>query len=292
MHRRAYFTIVSALMIAFGISNSAVQAQLRDKLQEIIGEAQRTTDRDSDRNRDRGDDQGGQRDRDRDRQPTDNDARLLPPDSDRGGRWYLGVEVEYRDYGAQITRVVLNSPASRAGLEMRDVIVTVNGYQIGRLAGQLYPLDRELELRADRMGRVLLLVLNHRNGQLTPLPVRLTPSEDRPHPIDARTVRGTVNVRRAVTLPREAVLSVNLLDVTDRLRTVVVRQRSYSNLGPLPIPYELVLDAGDIRAGRSYALSAEITVNGLASYRTSERYPVFQRENQGRVDMLLVPARQ
>ncbi len=158
--------------------------------------------------------------------------------------------------------VVRSSPASRAGLEVRDVIVTVGGYQVGRVAGRLYTLDRELELRADRRGNVSLLVLNHRNSQLTPLGVQLATAQQRPDPIDARPLRGTVSTRRGISLAGNATLSVRLLDVTDRRRSVVVRQRSYRDLGPLPLPFELVYTPSDILPDHKYALSAEVTVNG------------------------------
>jgi putative lipoprotein len=243
------------------------------------------------------DEEGGERQRERNLVQRDRDGRLisphlLPPRPDPNRRWYLGVEVEYRDYGAQITRVVQRSPASRAGLEPRDVIVTVGGYQVGRIDNRLYPLDRELEFRADARGRVTFLVQNHRNSQLTPLPVRLEPAERRRDPIDSRQLIGTVDSRRTTSLPANASLEIRLLDVTSRrVPAAVVARRTYRNLGPLPIPFELEYSESDIKAGRKYALEATVTMNGFVAYRSTERKSVLTGQPQGRINIEIEPAR-
>lgn len=236
-----------------------------------------------------------QRDRDRDagdRSSQSTQPRFAPPRPDRPRQWYLGVAVDYRDFGAQVTQVQRRSPAQRAGIEIRDVIVTVNGYQVGRVNGRQYPLDRELELRADRRGQVTLLVQNHRNGQLLPVSVRLEPAERRRDPLESELIIGTVSARRANSLASGAVLRIRLLDVTDRrLPARTVAQRMYQDLGPWPIPFELKYDRGDIDAKRQYALEAEVTVNGFAALRTAERVPVLATGRQGRVDLVVEPVR-
>ena len=218
--------------------------------------------------------------------------RLVPPRPDRpefDARWYLGVEVEYRNYGAVITRVRRSSPAQRAGLEPRDVIVTVRGYQVGHVNHQLYPLERELDLRADRRGNVLLLVQNHRDGTLMSTPVRLEPFRRPLGPPRGAPLIGTVTARGVTRLPRGAVLTVRLVDITDAQPAPIAQQR-YTDLGPLPIPFELDYDADQIEPGRSYALQAAVTINGLPTYHT-QRYRVFQDGAPRRVDMVLESSR-
>lgn len=221
--------------------------------------------------------------------------RLVPPPPDRPdreGRWYLGVEVDYRDYGAVITRVVRQSPAQRAGLEARDVIVTVRGYQVGYVNNRLYPLNRELELRADRRGNVTLLVQNQRNGSLTNIPVRLQPADRPDEPPRVAPLIGTVTSRRMDRLPRGAVLTIRLMDITDpRTALVPIAQRRYDDLGPLPIPFELSYDPDRIVPNHRYALQAAVTVNGLAAFRTRETYEVFGDGPPRRVDMVLESVR-
>ena len=95
------------------------------------------------------------------RQPKLVQPRPGPPE--RFDRWILGVSVSNEDTGALITQVDRDSVAWEAGLERRDQIIAVAGYQVGFVSGHLYPLERELHLRADRRGNVRLLVQNHRN---------------------------------------------------------------------------------------------------------------------------------
>lgn len=88
-------------------------------------------------------------------------------------RLVLGVQVRYLETGARITRVIPNTPAWRFGLETGDVIVAIDGYQIGYVRGRLYDLPSELNARARRMGWVRLLVQNVRNNQLLNVDVHL-----------------------------------------------------------------------------------------------------------------------
>ena len=94
-------------------------------------------------------------------------------------RWSLGVYAYNTSSGVVVTRVVPNSPAARAGLEPRDRIVTVGGYQVGYVQQRFYPLGPELQLRASPRGEVVLLVQNWRNGELTNLDVRMGASSPR-----------------------------------------------------------------------------------------------------------------
>jgi hypothetical protein len=101
------------------------------------------------------------------------------PPFPQSARWWLGVYAYNTSTGVVITRVVPNSPAARVGLEPRDRIVTVEGFQVGYLHRRLYPLGPELQLRADPNGQVRLLVQNWRNGELTTMDVRMLPSRQR-----------------------------------------------------------------------------------------------------------------
>lgn len=274
---------VVAILIVFGLAWSATAQQ-----------------RERDRDRAGDEDQEARGANDRDNGPEDRDtrsmnSRLLPPRPERPERdalWYLGVEVEYTDVGAQLTSVARQSPARRAGLETRDVIVTVDGYQVGRVNGRLYTLDRELELRADRRGNVPLLVQNRRNGQLSVIPVRLELAQRRREPSRVAPLTGTISASRAIQLTRNAVLIVRLVDVTDRrLPPAEIAQRTYRDLGPFPIPFELPYDPDQIEPNHVYALDAQLTVNGFAALRTRERYPVLDNDAQQRVHMTLEPVR-
>jgi len=96
-------------------------------------------------------------------------TRIVPP----AVGWKLGVYAFNTPAGVRVTRVQPGSAAARAGLEPGDVIVTVNGYQIGQVGSRLYPLGNELQRRAGPRGEVLLLVQNVRNRDLVNMNVRL-----------------------------------------------------------------------------------------------------------------------
>ncbi len=219
-------------------------------------------------------------------------SRRLSSQPDHIPYWYLGVEVEYRDHGAQVTRVERHSPAQRSGLELRDVIVTVNGYQVGRVSNRLYPLERELELRADRRGQVRLLVLSGQSGQLSSIGVKLQRAEHQRDPLRSEQIIGTITSRNVSSLDRDATLTIHILDVTDRrLPARTIARRTYRDLGPLPIPFELTYDATHIQSGHRYAIDAEISINGFTAFRTGKHYPVLETERQGRVHVVLEPVR-
>jgi C-terminal processing protease CtpA/Prc len=90
-------------------------------------------------------------------------------------RWMLGVRVQYLNTGARVTQAIPGTPAWRIGLEPRDVIVSIDGYQIGYVNRRFYEISSELNARAGRSGRVRLLVQNCRNSQLMNVDVGLAP---------------------------------------------------------------------------------------------------------------------
>ncbi|MFW6114540.1 MAG: YbaY family lipoprotein [bacterium] len=245
------------------------------------------------------------------RGPNSREERPLPGPTDRGRKdWYLGAEVEYRDHGAEIVDIEQGSPARRAGLGVGDIIVTVDGYQVGQVNGRQYALDRELELRADRRGRVALLVQDRGSRRLVNMPVQLEPAERRRDPIRSESIIGTIHTSRFASVPRRGALTIRLLDVTDQRLTdqrrpdevrssreerlppnQVVSERTYRKLGPFPFPFELIYDGQEIEPDRDYALDADITVNGDTEFSTTEPYPVLERGAQGRVHMVLEPVR-
>ncbi len=104
--------------------------------------------------------------------------KLLAP------RWRLGVYAYNTPTGVVVTGVVPQSGAWRVGLEPRDRIVAVEGFQVGVMGHQLYALGDELQLRARKDGRVKLLVQNCRNDDLLMIDVQLdrTPWFDRKPP--------------------------------------------------------------------------------------------------------------
>jgi len=95
------------------------------------------------------------------------------PNRDHFGGWHLGVFGHYTTTGHLLTQVFPNTPASRAGLEPGDRIITVNGFQVGDVLDRQYPIDFLIQRHASPSGFVRLLVQNRRTLRLHNLDVRL-----------------------------------------------------------------------------------------------------------------------
>jgi uncharacterized lipoprotein YbaY len=271
-----------AWMLLLGLLHAAVAAAQPEQL-----------DRDRNRRTDRNE---PQEDRGRLQRSPDRRPQLVPPrpgPPDRFNQWILGVSVRYDDTGALITHVDRDSAAWDAGLERRDQIVAVDGYQVGYVNRQLYPLERELHLRADRRGNVRLLVQNHRNQRLVNIDVRLRRPRrpaDRERPDRERSglVMGTVDSRVPGPIPRNSVLVIRLIDTTSRITTIrPLAQTTVRDPGPFPVPFELAFDTSQIEAGREYALHATLSVGGIPAQRTREGQVVDLDERAKRYRLML-----
>ena len=113
------------------------------------------------------------------------DPRLVPGVGGRPGfdpddsPVLLGVSGTNTDAGVLVTGVVPGTPAARAGLERGDRVLTVAGMQVGYVntptGRQVYPLGVELARRLGPTGEAVLLVQDHRTGQITTVGVRPVP---------------------------------------------------------------------------------------------------------------------
>lgn len=223
-------------------------------------------------------DDGGLRSRDQ-LDPRAN-QRLLPvtPPPASGQRWKMGIEAEDLDYGTRITHVYNDTPASRAGLEVNDVIVTVNGYQVGMVQGQLFDAGEEFQRRADRRGFVSLLVWNGRDGSLVNRTVRLERNLGGiPRPNRPVALNGRVTYRERIALSRSAVLEVRLVDANARVLPVVLADATFTNIGQSPIPFSLEYEQADVDPNQTYVLEAQIWDRGRMLMATRRPVPAIVR---------------
>ena len=88
-----------------------------------------------------------------------------------------------------------------------------------------------------------------------------------------RTFTGEVTYRERIALPPDAMLSVELADVSlaDAPATLI-GQRKIVPAGQVPIRFEIGFDPKAIRPGRTYALQARITVDGRILFITDTRH--------------------
>lgn len=182
-------------------------------------------------------------------------------------RWRLGVYSTDTEAGVKIVEVVPNSPAFRVGLEPNDTIVTVNGFQVGFVAGEHFDTGKEFDRLADDDGNVLLLVRNQRNGQLVNVPIQL---ESR-----FSSLNGSIGYRERDQLPQDAVCTIELREVSRPNAPPIALSSKTIPIRQIPIPFRLEYDPADIVARRNYFLHATITSGNRQLYTTTQSYQVL-----------------
>jgi len=206
-------------------------------------------------------------------------------------RWRLGVNVQDTNTGSRITDLVINSPAHRAGLEVGDTIVAVNGYQVGLVNGQMYDCGDEFQRRADRRGYVTLLIWNFRDGSLSNRLVHLEPLVAFTAPPVTATFRGEISFRERIAFPRDAVVEVRLVSTGNDPLPVVLADQVITRPNGVPVPYQLSYDPRDLPARGQVILQAEIWVRGRLQWSGSEVIRRPHREGTQRQDLIVSPAR-
>ena len=103
------------------------------------------------------------------------------------------------------------------------------------------------------------------------------------------SVTGTVSYRERIALTPEAVVEVQLLDVSlaDASAKLIARQ-TIKPKRQVPIPFELVYDPADIDERFTYTVRATIRERGRLLFTTDRSYRVLTRGSPNHVDLILV----
>ncbi len=106
------------------------------------------------------------------------------------------------------------------------------------------------------------------------------------------TVSGTVSYRERLALPPDAVLEVQLADVSkqDVAATIVAETSVAAHGRQVPIPFVLPYDPAMIAVNHTYVVRAAIRSDGDLLFTSASHYPVITRGNPAKVDLLLVLA--
>lgn len=101
-----------------------------------------------------------------------------------------------------------------------------------------------------------------------------------PNPGPSR-VSGTVSYRERIALSNNAVVEVELQDVSrqDVAATVIARQVIPTQGQQVPIPFELIYNPVNISDRNTYAVRAQIFVGGRLEWTSTQTYPVITRGN-------------
>jgi putative lipoprotein len=125
---------------------------------------------------------------------------------------------------------------------------------------------------------------------ITPVPVVLPP----PTPLTGatETITGTVTYRQRIALTPEAVVQVELRDVSRQdVEAPLVARRIIEKPGQVPVAFTLDYDSGLIDPRHTYAVSARITDRGQLQFVTDTRFPVITNGAPSTADVVVVPVR-
>ena len=105
----------------------------------------------------------------------------------------------------------------------------------------------------------------------------------------AGVVSGTVAYRERIAMPENALLTMQLQDVSlaDAPAKVIAEQKFTFAGNQVPLPFELHYDSTKIDPKHMYALSARITVNEQLMFMNTTMYRVITQGNPVKADILL-----
>lgn len=104
---------------------------------------------------------------------------------------------------------------------------------------------------------------------------------------DVAEVTGSVAYLQRIALPKEAVVQVQLVDVSlQDAPAVIISEQAYTNR-QVPIKFYLKYDPTQIKPSHDYAIQANITVGGKLWFINTQRYSVLTKDNSNKVDLVL-----
>ncbi|HMQ03282.1 MAG TPA: YbaY family lipoprotein [Pyrinomonadaceae bacterium] len=104
-------------------------------------------------------------------------------------------------------------------------------------------------------------------------------------------VSGTVTYRQRMALPRTAVLTVKIVDVSrqDVSSPVIAEQRIETAGKQVPFSFDIAYDRSRIQERNRYAVQAEIRDGSRLLFITDTSYPVITQNNPRNVEITVVP---
>ncbi len=196
--------------------------------------------------------------------------------------WVLGVNGNNTDVGVGITSVSPNSAGARAGLMPGDLIICVNGDQVGLVGSKVFDISEELNHHADSSGRVRLTVQQRTSPQVRVLTVQL---DDRQAGLTGSLVIPSSGI------PPNSVITVQLENVTRPYYVVRNGQQSF----PAPsyaqgrIPFSIDFDPAYIFPTDTYRVRASVISNGATILDTAQPPLVLTQGRPSSAELILTP---
>ncbi len=189
-------------------------------------------------------------------------SSTLAPTTTGVQNWKLGVYKRDLDVGTLVERIEPNSPAERAGLKKDDLIVTINGAQVGNTPTNGY-VDVGLQASQSAInGRIVALIADGRTGELRNVTINLEPT--------TLPLTGTIRLSSLVTLPN-SYLTLTLKNLSRPLYEVVGGKLSATVNGSGPFDFKMMLDPRSIQNGDRFQLQAQIEdTRGVIQYYATQ----------------------
>lgn len=103
------------------------------------------------------------------------------------------------------------------------------------------------------------------------------------------TVTGSVSYRERIALPVDALVVVQLRDVSRMdVAAKIISEQTIEPQHSVPIPFSLTYNPDDIDERMTYALFATIRSGGRLLFITDRSYQVLTRGNPHHIDLVLV----
>ncbi len=165
--------------------------------------------------------------------------------------WRLGVAVDPSDVGAVVRQVTPNGPAQRVGLEPNDIIVGINGFQVGMVENRLNDVGEQIRRSADSNGRVRALVFQSRSARLQNVTIQLDSGSN--------GITGSVALSDRANIPFNSIVTVQIENITRPFYEVRNGKVTFAASGNGPFPFEIQYDPVYVDARDRYQLNAMIT---------------------------------
>ncbi|MGZ9111383.1 MAG: YbaY family lipoprotein [Rhodoplanes sp.] len=103
-------------------------------------------------------------------------------------------------------------------------------------------------------------------------------------------LNGTIAYMRPMAIPRDAMVEVSLLDLTDAASPVVVAEQRFRAARQAPIGFDLPYASSRIARGHVYGLRARILVDGALWFVNEQPAPVLTGGHPSVAQILVRPA--
>ena len=146
--------------------------------------------------------------------------------------------------------------------------------------------------RSLRLTSILLPILMAACAAPATPPKQAAPAAPTPAVAPFAKVTGHVTYRQRVALPPDAVVTVELADISRQdVPATVLAVQIIKRPGQVPVPFELDYDPDSIKPAHRYAVQARIEEGGKLLFINDTTHLVLTQGHPSSLEVILVPVR-